>query len=480
VLSLLYILAACVLAAPLRKMPIWNQKGADQRDGNGGLVKTLLKRLACIALGVGAVVVINLPSGQKVLALKNYSWAPDQYASEGFVLSFLDGIGRMGCSKPESYSNERLENLEETYLTQETAAATILPNIIVVMNESLCDLEEFEDFAATEAVAPFMYSLRGLSNTLYGYVQVPVFGGGTSKTEFEFLTGVNDRTFSSGAPYQCLVSHAIQALPTTMKKLGYTATALHPNASGNWSRDLAYPRLGFDTFISQTEMTYTDLVRSYISDASFFAEIKDALAASDEPLFLFGVTMQDHGGYEISDYEEPIQIVSPTGEYPKAIQYINLVHESDSAFGDFITYCETLTEPTVVLMFGDHFPSIEDDLLNTLQAGETTGTEPDELLLYHTPFYLWANFELDKDALPEDGSLLSISFLQTVLLDAAKLPKNGYQQFLTDLRDTYPVVSASCVVDADGNVVSDPDSDLLADYDTLQYALLKGLGSFAN
>jgi hypothetical protein len=131
-------------------------------------------------------------------------------------------------------------------------------------------------------------------------------------------------------------------------------------------------------------------------------------------------------------------------------------------------------------MFGDHFPSIEDDLLNTLQAGETTGTEPDELLLYHTPFYLWANFELDKDALPEDGSLLSISFLQTVLLDAAKLPKNGYQQFLTDLRDTYPVVSASCVVDADGNVVSDPDSDLLADYDTLQYALLKGLGSFAN
>jgi phosphoglycerol transferase MdoB-like AlkP superfamily enzyme len=480
VFALVYIVVACVLVAPLRKVPVWSQKDPYRRDGSTGWVKTLLKRLACIALGVGTVVAINLSSVQTAIGVTVTGWAPSQYKADGFLLSFMDGIGRIGLSKPDSYSDERLENLEETYLAQQTATATSLPNIIVVMNESLADLEEFEDFAATEAVAPFMYSLRGKSNTLYGYVQVPVFGAGTSRTEFEFLTGANGRTFSSNVPYQSLVSRSIQALPTAMKKLGYITTALHPNASGNWSRDLAYPRMGFDTFISQTQMTHTDLVRSYISDASFFAEIEDVLAASDEPLFLFGVTMQDHGGYQIEGYEEPIQIVSPTGEYPKATQYINLVHESDSAFGDFIAYCETLTEPTVVLMFGDHFPSVESELLDTLKAGGTTVTDAEVLLLYNTPFYLWANFELDKDDLPEDGSLLSVSFLQTVLLDAAKLPKNGYQNFLTDLRDTYPVISASCVLDADGNVVSEPDSDLLADYDTLQYALLKGLGSFAS
>jgi phosphoglycerol transferase MdoB-like AlkP superfamily enzyme len=127
------------------------------------------------------------------------------------VLAFLDSIGRLWISKPDTYSDERLEELEETYLAQEVATVQSLPNIIVVMNESLCDLEEFEKFAATETVEPNLYSLRGKANTLYGYVQVPVFGGGTSSSEFEFLTGVNSRTFFSGAPYQYMITRATQA-----------------------------------------------------------------------------------------------------------------------------------------------------------------------------------------------------------------------------------------------------------------------------
>jgi hypothetical protein len=477
----LYNLGGCLVALPLRMAPARGFRYTTRRRGSARWGQTLLKRLVCVALGVGTIAAINVSKVQKRIQLTVDYWTPaNQYVKDGFALAFMDSIGRMWISKPDAYSDERLEELEETYLAQETEAAQNLPNIIVVMNESLCDLEEFEGFAATEAIESNLYSLRGKANTLYGYVQVPVFGGGTSSSEFEFLTGVNSRTLFSGAPYQYMITRATQGLPATMKKLGYATAALHPNNARNWRRDLAYPRLGFDTFVSQAQMTHTELVRNYISDASFFAEIEDALAASDAPLFLFGVTMQDHGGYQIEDYEEPIQIVSPAGDYPKATQYINLAHESDRAFGAFIAYCETLTDPTVVLMFGDHFPSVESELLDTLKAGETTGTDADALLLYHTPFYLWANFELDKENLPEDGSLLSVSLLQTVLLDAAKLPKTGYQNFLTDLRDTYPVISASCILDADGNVVSDPDSDLLADYDTLQYALLKGLGSFAS
>lgn len=418
---------------------------------------------------------INTTSVQNFFHFAVNTWISTvQCEEEGFALTFFVNVSNTFPHKPKGYSKKKVAELYSEYQTEKIPEEVVRPNILVIMNESFSDLEEFALFSASEALTPFLDSQTGKDNTLSGYVQVPVFGGGTSKTEFEFLTGVNSRDYPTSSPYDTFVAKPIPALPESMESLGYESVALHPSIATNWSRDKGYPKLGFDKFIDSGQMEYTDLVRDFISDESFYNEIIKIDEETDEPLFLFGITMQNHGGYDDEKYEEPVQIVSPSGDFPLATQYINLVRESDRALEKFVSYYETVEDPTVILFFGDHLPNVEDELLESITEPYMTETDKDNLLIYHTPYYIWTNCEMDKENLPEDGEMLSISLLQSVVMDVAKLPKTGYQKFLSEVRNRYPVISPGCILNADGSVVENGNISWLTDYADLQYDLLKG------
>jgi hypothetical protein len=80
------------------------------------------------------------------------------------------------------------ENAAGAALADETAGETIQPvNIICIMNESLSDLQVAGDFETNEDYFPYLRSLADI--TIHGNLCVPVFGSGTSNSEFEFLTG---------------------------------------------------------------------------------------------------------------------------------------------------------------------------------------------------------------------------------------------------------------------------------------------------
>ena len=69
------------------------------------------------------------------------------------------------------------------------------------------------------------------------------------------------------------------------------------------------------------------------------------------PLFLFCVTMQNHGSYTNSDYKSEVRITYPNGNYPMAEQYLELLSESDKAF-------ENLYECHLMIQFTDtSYPS---------------------------------------------------------------------------------------------------------------------------
>lgn len=447
----------------------------EQSEAHRGKFRRVLSTVGPVVLGLVFIYGINLSSVQQTFGFAVNIWkATLQCEEEGFALTFFVNIANTFPHKPESYSKSKIQELYEQYTTEYADEETVFPNVLVIMNESFSDLEEFDLFEASEPLTPFLDSQKGDAHALTGYVEVPVFGGGTSKTEFEFLTGVNSRDYPTSSPYDTFVAKKVPALPETMKSLGYESIALHPSVASNWSRSKGYPKLGFDEFIDAEKMQNNKLVRNFISDESFYNEIIRIDEETDAPLFLFGVTMQNHGGYDEEDYEEPIEIVSPAGDYPLATQYINLVRESDRALEEFVSYYEAAEEPAVIVFFGDHLPNVESELLENIMEPYRTGTDQDNLLSYHTPYYIWTNMEMDKDALPEDGSTLSIALLQTVVMDVAGLPKSGYQQFLSALMEQYPVVAAGCVLDADGQVVEDTQDSWLTDYEILQYDLLRG------
>ena len=46
---------------------------------------------------------------------------------------------------------------------------------------------------------------------------------------------------------------------------------------------------------------------------------------------------------------------------PRAEQYLTLANKTDEAFKKLIDYFSAQTEPTILVMFGDHQPSVEQE-----------------------------------------------------------------------------------------------------------------------
>ena len=190
----------------------------------------------------------------------------------------------------------------------------------------------------------------------------------------------------------------------------------------------------------------------------------------DQPLFLFNVTIQNHGGYEDEDYETTVRIKEASGEYPETEQYLSLTRKSDEALEYLVDYFSQQEEPVVILFFGDHWPNLEEGFLSQL-----LGQDPDNLSFenvmreYQVPFLIWANYDLDGEEI--DG--VSLNYLSGLLLRAAGLEGTDYTNFLENLRQTLPVITAVGIMDKDGNWYKNgeatPYDDLLNEYNILEY-----------
>ena len=84
----------------------------------------------------------------------------------------------------------------------------------------------------------------------------------------------------------------------------------------------------------------------YVSDDSDFEQIIWEFEHKDEstPLFLFNVTIQNHGSYTVEDYPAEVQLADEPGVYPKAEQYLTLANKTDEAFKKLIDYFSAQTE----------------------------------------------------------------------------------------------------------------------------------------
>ena len=246
---------------------------------------------------------------------------------DGIPVTFVMNLAYMSIEKPQKYSvgeaKEFLKKYEEPQETEESidtileeegkdasddtsqsGADTGMPNIIVVMNESFSDLSVLGDFKTNEDYMPFLHSLQqGAENTVTGMLNVSVCGGNTADTEYEFLTGNTMAFLPQGSvPYQQYVNGERPSLASYLQSLGYETVATHPYYATGWNRDKVYPWLGFEQSIFKDQYYGARFVRDYVSDASCADKIIQLYEQKEEgrPLFVFNVTMQNHGGYDQS------------------------------------------------------------------------------------------------------------------------------------------------------------------------------------
>lgn len=415
-------------------------------------------------------------------------WAmQESFDTYGYILATAVSAQYLVKKPPRGYSHAHLQELAEkiengTYFAGESISENkgIRPvNLICIMNESLADLRVAGEFTTNKDYFPFLHGLT--ENTVKGSLCVPVFGAMTSNTEFEFLTGDSMALFPvNTTAYQFYVRPDTKSLVSTLKAQGYRAVAMHPYPPENWNRDKCYASMGFDAFLSWDDFLGSEVLRYYVSDRGNYQKIIEEVEKKESPsdkLFIFNVTMQNHGGYDEVNESFPHEIYltgENRGKFPKTDQYLSLMLESDRAFQELTEYFSRVDEPTMLVMFGDHQPGIEEEFYNHI-AGRPSGEIPDEehLIWYQTPLVIWTNYSQPSQDLGKLGAV----YLSSYVLERANLSMSPFQRFLGRMSKKLPVIHPIGCYGQDGayytweeaRSASCPFSTLVQDYEGMVY-----------
>ena len=396
-------------------------------------------------------------------------WDPETtQACNGFLVNFTAMYSFSRPSEPQGYSTQKVKQIAQQY-PSDLAGDASGPNIIFIMNESWADFTRTGQLDTSEPVTPFIDSLAESGEAVYGNTVVPVVGAGTSCSEFEALTGASYFFGLSSNPYGFYTYPGMASSAENMKQLGYQSRAQHLMPAANWNRSSGFPRLGFEDFISLEDVEDVEIFRGLPTDAASYKELVHMFDAGNGPQYLFCITAQNHGGYDTGlAVNSQLEILSPAGSYPCAQEYLRLLQKTDAAFAELVNYFRAQPEPTIILMFGDHLPAVEEEFLNA------TLPENDIFALYTTPFILWANYDLGLDKSASEVTMSS-NYLFSYLLETADLPMTGLQKMLRTLYAEYPVISVAGVLDRDGNYINAAaaaDLPLIRDYSYMQYNYL--------
>ncbi|MEK4257536.1 LTA synthase family protein [Enterococcus sp. FSL W8-0510] len=404
-----------------------------------------LIRLTTLLVAIGLLGYISNFNNPDNLLRKAYNktalWIPYSqkmnYYNTGFIGGFLYNLKVEPMDEPEGYSKAKIKEITEKYqkLADEKnkAVEEESPNIVFVMSESFSDPSRLNGVEVSGEPLADYYEVA--DQTYSGNMLSQNYGGGTANIEFEALTGFSMALFNAQltTPYTMLVPKMDQ-LPSIVSALNaqsYQTTAIHPYNTSMYKREDVYQTLGFDQFISERTMTYTDTIENnpYISDESAYKEVMTLLKEEKAPQFIHLVTMQTHmpynGKYDRLGYSAKISDGSGTLDLENYLQDISY---SSAALKQFTEELKNLSRRTLVVFWGDHLPGIYSD---TIQA------KNDKQTLHETQFLMFdSKGKLEKQTTQD--AITSPFYFAANLMEQTNQTTNGFYQLLLSLEQELP------------------------------------------
>ena len=365
---------------------MWRRAG--QYEGKMHRIPMLI---IVVAAFFGYSVLTNVAVDKRIIStyFGNIAFAYQDY---GLPYCFSASLFNTGISEPNDYNKDTIEKITDNReMTESTSDNGVRPNVLFVQLESFFDPIEYEDLQMSEDPIPNLRKM--FENYSSGYFKVPSVGAGTANTEFEVLTGMNLRYFGPGEyPYKTKLKNQVcESAATAFSAFGYGTHAIHNNGGNFYSRAKVFNNIGFDSFTSKEFMNILQTTENgWSKDDILLTHIKDALDSTEQEDFVFTVSVQGHGNYpETQVIENPkikVEGIEDEALKNKWEYYVNQVYEMDQFVGDLIKAVEERNEPSVVVFYGDHLP--------------TMGLKAEDLksrYLYNTNYVIWDNIGLQKD-----------------------------------------------------------------------------------
>ncbi|GAB3509049.1 LTA synthase family protein [Pseudoxanthomonas daejeonensis] len=320
-----------------------------------------------------------------------------------------------------------------------------LPDIIVIQSEAYFDPSRLNGIGPDAGGAHYR-ELSALG--LHGNMTAPTFGGLTTRTEFEFLTGIPLLAAYSNVqhPYAAFRDRPVQSLASALKAHGYATRAVHPNDPAFYSRADYFRKLGFDSFHGINEFSPEERDGLYIGDAALVNRITEILSET-EPTFVMAITMENHSPW---DERRGEQVEASVPDLPsrlgsdEATELQRYLHHHRNADASLLKLWEALKKrdrPAVLVFYGDHLPALS-PVFDSLgfRDGKSAQQQPVPWLVVDT-----------RGAIAPGSMDLSTYELPAVMMDAVGLPMSKY------------FASLNVLLSQRKDGVADPSAGLLPD-----------------
>lgn len=372
----------------------------------------------------------------------------------------------------EEYSQETMEALlaqaQEELPAGEPGPDREQPNIILILSESFFDVTTLPGVTYESDPLADFHALQseGVSGTFYSRT----VGYGTCNIELEILTGINTSLLDWENLYS-LDPELFTRLPTVpglLRENGYETIMFHLFDDSIYSRTPIFQAIGFDQLYFSGDFAAIDpdaaeaadywafmagqVSGGYYSDSymtDLFIDLYEQKGA-DGPLFLYGISMENHtphDGTKYADDEYTVAFTSPlSGEAAGVLAAASQgAANASAALGRLVDYFREQEEPTVILFFGDHRPGLglSDNVssvysaLNMIPGSAQSQWTPEQLAELHSTSYLiWSN---DPDYLPAPAGseqAASCNYFGLSVLDAADVSLPLYWRLLKDASST--------------------------------------------
>lgn len=247
-------------------------------------------------------------------------------------------------------------------------------------------MNRLKDVTFSENPVPYFEELKETCPS--GYFTAPSVGAGTANTEFEVITQMNVQDFGTGEyPYKTILQETpCESIAYDLKKLGLASHVIHNNTATFYDRNIVFPKLGFDSFTTLEYMNHVETNEiGWAKDKILTKEIVRALSETEERDLIYTISVQPHGAYPEESETADIKVLSGIEDPALRGQleyYATQIHEVDEFLRTLTDVLTTWEEPTVLVLYGDHMPSLEisKDMLDLSAGG-----------LFETEYVIWSN-----------------------------------------------------------------------------------------
>lgn len=323
------------------------------------------------------------------------SFLPDEDMSR---LGFLGSLWRYGWA-------ERSALVLPNQLPEAIGISAEHHDLVVVQSESFFDPRRLFSGIRPDILAEF--DRLSAESFAHGRLTVPAWGANTVRSEFAFLSGATEAQLGVHRfnPYRQILKSEVMTLAKVLKTFGYRTVCVHPYPASFYGRDKVYPHLGFDEFIDIRSFESVERFGPYVSDRALGEKVKSLLASASGPLFVFVITMENHGPLHLekpdaADYVSCYETNRPA-DCDDLTVYLRHLKNADQMAGDLRICLEQHPRPARLCWYGDHVPIMT-------QVYQQLG-DPDGL----TEYFIWSNRPAEKKA-PETA--LSLDALAGQLL----------------------------------------------------------------